>query len=104
MDDLPTVRIPVTLASPSTNSAVVPTPICTVPTPVLLKVDTPLTFKLVASSLVIVDIVPTILVEFNLVIVPTPVIFQFLPVTSSYSISPVTVSYTHLTLPTIYSV
>ena len=35
IDDLPTVRIPVTLASPSTNNAVVPTPICTVPTPVL---------------------------------------------------------------------
>ena len=44
IDPRPTVRMPVTLASPSTRSVVWPTPIWTVPTPVLI-VDTPETFN-----------------------------------------------------------
>ena len=40
------MRIPVILASPSTNNAVVPTPTCTVPTPELEpKVEVPLTLR-----------------------------------------------------------
>ena len=43
IDSVPIVKIPVTLASPSTNKVVFPAPTCTVPTPVLI-VDIPTTF------------------------------------------------------------
>ena len=103
------VRIPVTLASPSTNNAVVAVPACT--SNPLLKVLRPRESTCVTSSYVIVPAtftfpVASISPSTNsltsaLAVVPIPTFLDVLtPTESDAQVPAPPVSYTHLTLPT----